>query len=63
MPISFHATTCRELSYRNNLYAYKNHNHCKMGNKEGNLYCQAIFLNFEGGMGTGWFRVKDEKKQ
>lgn len=32
-----------------------------MGNKEGNLYCQAIFLNFEGGMGAGWFRVKDEK--
>lgn len=34
-----------------------------MGNKEGNLYCQAIFLNFEGGMGTGWFRVKDGKKK
>lgn len=33
-----------------------------MGNKEGNLYCQAIFLNFEGGMGNGWFRVKDGKK-
>lgn len=34
-----------------------------MGNKEGNLYCQAIFLNFEGGMGNGWFRVKDGKKK
>lgn len=33
-----------------------------MENKEGNLYCQAIFLNFGGGMGAGWFRVKDEKK-
>lgn len=66
MPISLHATTCRELSYKNSLHAYKDCKLYSIENKESNLYCQTIFLNFRWGMG-GWgggagrFRVKDKK--
>ena len=57
LTISLHTTTCRDLSYKNSLYAYKNQKLCSMENKESNLYCQTPFYNFKIGLGAGSFRL------
>ena len=57
LTISLHTTTCRDLSYKNSLYAYKNQKLCSLENKESNLYCQTPFYNFKIGLGAGSFRL------